>query len=86
MIPCRAMVFVGALLVARAVGAATESSPQLVAATAAHSVVKIYGAGGLPVGSNAYMGLGAGYPYATIPQPAGYPVSSNAYHGWGTSA
>jgi serine protease Do len=47
MIPCRAMVFVGALLVARAVGAATESSPQLVAATAAHSVVKIYGAGGL---------------------------------------
>jgi len=47
MIPCRAVVFVGALLIARAVGAATESSPQLVAATAAHSVVKIYGAGGL---------------------------------------
>ena len=47
MIPCRAVVFVAALLVARAVGAATESSPQLVAATAAHSVVKIYGAGGL---------------------------------------
>ena len=47
MIPCRAVVVVAALLVARAVDAATESSPQLVAATAAHSVVKIYGAGGL---------------------------------------
>lgn len=47
MIPCRVVVFVAALLVARAVHAATESSPQFVAATAARSVVKIYGAGGL---------------------------------------
>jgi hypothetical protein len=44
----------------------------------------VYGAGGLPVGSNAYMGLGAGYPYSTI--PAGAPVGDNAYRGWGTAA
>lgn len=44
---CRAAVVVVAVLTARVVNAAAESSPQLLAATAAHSVVKIYGAGGL---------------------------------------
>ena len=47
MTPCRAAVVLVALLTARVVGAATESSPQFVAASAARSVVKIYGAGGL---------------------------------------
>ena len=44
-----------------------------------------YGAGAFPVSGNAYLGLGAGYPYATIPQPAGAPVSATAYTGWGAS-
>ena len=47
MTPCRAAAVLVALLTARVVGAATESSPQFVAASAARSVVKIYGAGGL---------------------------------------
>lgn len=44
---CRAAVVMVGLLTAGVVDAAAESSPQLVAATAARSVVKIYGAGGL---------------------------------------
>lgn len=45
----------------------------------------VYGASAFPVSGNAYLGLGAGYPYATIPQPAGEPVSANAYTGWGAT-